>query len=112
MTGNHVGGLWAQKNSSQLTTSVESRILHSEEINSTNNHISLEQDPKLCLRRGIPTFREEFSLIETLIMGVTLTEGAHTHTHKTYIRACSVEFDSLKAHGPGYPAFAEGFLTI
>ena len=68
------------KNSSQLTTSVESRMLHSEEINSTNNHISLEQDPKLCLRRGIPTFREEFSLIETLIMGVTLTEGTHTHT--------------------------------
>ena len=82
--------LWAQKAapSWQPVWKAET-YLHREEMNSTNNHISLEQHPKLPLRREIPIFREEFSLTETLIMGVTLTEGTHTHEKHIWVHAQS-----------------------
>ena len=59
-------------------------------MNSSNNHKSVEQEPKLPLRRGIPYLQgEEFSFTETLIMGATLTEGTHTRVKHICVHAQS-----------------------
>ena len=91
VTGNHMDDLWALKAApSWQPVWKAGSYLHREEMNSSNNHKSLEQEPKLPLRRGIPYLqREEFSLIETLIMVATLTEGTHTHVKHICVHAQS-----------------------
>ena len=83
--------LWAQKEASSWQPVWKAgSYLHRGEMNSSNNHKSVEQEPKLPLRRGIPYLQgEEFSLIETLIMGATLTEGTHTRVKHICVHAQS-----------------------